>query len=155
MSGTLWMRTTAIRKASPKYIQGLKTSLQNVWDQLPKEFITCLISSMESCCDACISVRGGVVVLYYNFFLQPHFPILWLRWVLRMMMYLHYNCSMVIFCIISAYVQIEFHKIISTSSGDNRPNWNFSSFWIAVYCDYVKEIENLLIYYGFQRERIY
>lgn len=51
-------RAIASRNPPPRTIQGLKTALLNEWDQLPQEFINCLISSMKSRCEACISVRG-------------------------------------------------------------------------------------------------
>ncbi|GBM23009.1 Transposable element Tc1 transposase [Araneus ventricosus] len=38
--------------------QEMKTALLNEWDQLPKEMINCLISSVKSRCKACIYVRG-------------------------------------------------------------------------------------------------
>ncbi|KFM69306.1 hypothetical protein X975_03074, partial [Stegodyphus mimosarum] len=31
----------------------------NEWDQLPQALINCLISSMTSCCEACMAVRGN------------------------------------------------------------------------------------------------
>ncbi|GBM14601.1 Transposable element Tcb2 transposase [Araneus ventricosus] len=51
-------REIAARNPPPRTIQEMKTALLNEWDQLPQEMINCLISSMKSCCKACISVRG-------------------------------------------------------------------------------------------------
>jgi hypothetical protein len=50
-------RAIALRNPPPRTIQELKTALVNEWDQLPQALINCLISSMTSCCKACIAVR--------------------------------------------------------------------------------------------------
>ncbi|GBM33737.1 hypothetical protein AVEN_47042-1 [Araneus ventricosus] len=48
----------ATRNPPPRIIQEMKTALLDEWDQLPQEMLNSLISSMKSCCKACISVRG-------------------------------------------------------------------------------------------------
>ncbi|GBL90616.1 hypothetical protein AVEN_219292-1 [Araneus ventricosus] len=51
-------RAIATLNPPPRTIQEMKTALLNEWDQLPQEIINCLISSMKSRCNACVSVRG-------------------------------------------------------------------------------------------------
>ncbi|GBM39245.1 hypothetical protein AVEN_43646-1 [Araneus ventricosus] len=50
-------RAIATRNTPTRTIQEMKTALMNEWEKLPQEMINCLISSMKSRCETCISVR--------------------------------------------------------------------------------------------------
>ncbi|GFT70244.1 DDE_3 domain-containing protein [Trichonephila clavipes] len=59
-------RAIGTRYSPPSTIQEMKTTLQNVWDQLPKELINCLISSMPSLCGACLAPELMVTLFQPN-----------------------------------------------------------------------------------------
>ncbi|GBN69017.1 Transposable element Tc1 transposase [Araneus ventricosus] len=87
-------RVIATRNPPPRTIQEMKTALPNEWDQLPQEMINCLISSMNSRCKACISVRRDHTPYspIFLFIMQPLFHNFRLQRVLRTIMCVYYNC---------------------------------------------------------------